>query len=129
MAAGQFVLQIRTTYSDDSAVESNFYAEEVDYFDDGKVNKGFVVNDIKPNNQRWPKRTYWVDGEPSIRIMGSQGDVARGVVRLKFSVQNAQKSVSGTCEDTLLIRNAGTNPKVISIKSRLLSRYEQPNGR
>ena len=43
MAAGQFVLQIRTTYSDDSAVESNSYAEEVDYFDDGRVNKGFVV--------------------------------------------------------------------------------------
>ena len=93
------------------------------------VNKGFVVNDIKIYNQRWPKRSYWVDGEPAIRVVDSQGDVARAVVTLKFSVQNGQKTVGGSCEDTIFIRSAGTNPKVISVKSRVLSRYEKPNRR
>jgi S1-C subfamily serine protease len=126
----EFVREFVTSgNSDDPAVESSFYAEEVDYFDDGRVNKGFVVNDIKTYNQRWPKRSYWVDGDPATKILDSQGDVARAVVTLRFSVQNGHKSVGGSCEDTILVRNAGTNPKVISVKSRVLSRYEKPNGR
>jgi hypothetical protein len=75
----------------DPAVESSFYAEEVDYFDDGKVSKEFVVKDIEKYNQRWPKRSYWVDGDPAIRTMDPQGDMVRAVVTLKFSVQNGQK--------------------------------------
>jgi hypothetical protein len=114
---------------DDPVLKSSFYAEEVDYFDDGKVSKEFVVNDIKHYDQRWPKRSYWVDGDPAIRTVDSEGDVARAVVTFKFSVQNGQKSVGGSCEDTILIRDARTNPKVISVKSRVLSRYEKPNRR
>jgi hypothetical protein len=49
------------------------------------------------------------------------------VVILKFSVQNGQKTVGGSCENTIFIRDARTNPKVISVKSRFLSRYEKPN--
>jgi S1-C subfamily serine protease len=111
----------------DSGVESSFYAEEVDYFDDGKVNKEFVVNDIKKYNQRWPRRSYWVDGDPAVKTMNPQGDTVRAVVILKFSVQNGQKTVGGSCENTIFIRDARTNPKVISVKSRFLSRYEKPN--
>ena len=113
---------------DDPAAESSFYAEEVDYFDNGRVSKGFVVNDIKHYDRRWPKRSYWVNGDPAIRVVDSQGDVVRVVVTLKFSVQNGYKSVGGSCEDTILIRDARTNPKVISVKSRVLSHYEKPNG-
>ena len=47
---------------DDPTAESSFYADEVDYFDDGRVNEGFIVNDIKTYDQRWPKRSFWVDG-------------------------------------------------------------------
>jgi len=114
---------------DDPIAESSFYADEVDYFDDGRVNEGFIVNDIKTYDQRWPKRSFWVDGDPAIREVDSQDDVAKAVVTLKFSVQNSQKSAGRSCEDTILIRDASTNPKVISVKSRVLSRYEKPNGR
>ena len=69
-----------------------------------------------------------MNGDPAIRVVDSQGDVVRVVVTLKFSVQNGYKSVGGSCEDTILIRDARTNPKVISVKSRVLSRYERPNG-
>jgi hypothetical protein len=111
---------------DDPAVESSFYAEEVDYFDDGKVGKAFVVNDIKNYNQRWPTRSYWVDGDPTVRIVDSVRDVAKAIVVLRFSVQNGRKTVGGSCQNTILIRDASANPKVISVKSKFLSRYEKP---
>ena len=56
---------------DDPTGEASFYAEEVDYFDDGRDNKDFVLNDIKNYDQRWPKRSYWLDGDPAIRVVGS----------------------------------------------------------
>jgi hypothetical protein len=92
------------------AVEYSFYAEEVDYFDDGKVGGAFFVNAIKNYNQRWPKRSYSVEGDPTVRILDSADDIARAVVVLRFSVQNSRKTVWGSCCD------ASRNPKVISVK-------------
>jgi S1-C subfamily serine protease len=114
---------------DDPSVESSFYAEQVDYFDDGKVSKDFVISDIRNYNQRWPKRGYWVNGEPTIRVVGSERDIVRAVVTIGFGVSNGRKSVKGSCEDVLLIRDASSNPKVISVKSKFLSRSEKPSGR
>jgi hypothetical protein len=108
----------------DPVAESSYCADEVDYFDNGRVNRGFVINDIKSYDQRWPKRSYWLGGDPSIRIVDSQGDLVQATVTLKFSAQNSRKGISGSCEDTILVRDASTNPRVISIKTRILSRHE-----
>jgi len=114
---------------DDPSVESSFYAEQVDYFDNGKVSKAFIVNDINTYNQRWPKRNYWVVGEPTVRMVTSSGDAAKAIVVLGFSVQNGRKTVGGSCQNTILIRDASTTPRVTSVKSKFLSRYEKPNRR
>lgn len=113
----------------DPTVESSFYAEQVDYFDDGKVSKDFVVNDIRTYNQRWSKRGYWVDGEPTIQVVDGERDIVRAVVTIGFGVSNLRKSVEGSCENVILIQDASSNPKVISVKSRFLSRSERPSGR
>jgi hypothetical protein len=67
-------------------------------------------------SKRWPKRSFWVDGDAAIREVDSQGDAAKAVVTLKFSVQNGQKSVGGSCEDTILIRDVSwTKANVVII--------------
>jgi S1-C subfamily serine protease len=114
---------------DDPTVESSFYADKVDYFDDGKVTKDFVIRDIRNYNQRWPKRGYWVDGGPTIRAVDGERDIVRAVVTISFWVSNGPKSVKGSCEDVILIQDASRNPKVISVRSKFLSRNEKPGGR
>jgi hypothetical protein len=85
------------------------------------------VEDIKNYNQRWPGRRYWVDGEPKVEMVDSAHDVARAVVTLRFVVQNRQKTIWGSCENVIFIRDASANPKVMSVRSKFLSRHEKPS--
>jgi hypothetical protein len=35
------------------------------------------------------------------------------------ALQNGQKTIWGSCENVILIRNAGTNPKVMAVRSKV----------
>lgn len=39
------------------------------------------------------------------------------IVTLRFVVENGQKTIKGSCENVIVIRNAGTNPKVMAVRS------------
>jgi S1-C subfamily serine protease len=108
--------------SDDSGFEASFYADKVDYFDDGKVTTTFVEQDIQKYNQRWPQRRYWINGEPTIAIVNSAHDIAEATVTIGFVVQNRQRIISGTCKDEILIIDSTTNPKIGFIRSKMLNR-------
>ena len=38
---------------------------------------------------------------------------------LRFVVENGQKTIWGSCENVIFIRNAGTNPKVMAVRSKV----------
>jgi hypothetical protein len=42
-----------------------------------------------------------------------------GRVKRPLRVQNGQKTVWGSCENVIFIRNAGTNPKVMAVRSKI----------
>ena len=83
---------------------------------------------IQKYNHRWPRRHYSVYGEPRIEIVDSVRKVARAIVDLDFIAQDSQKMVQGSCEDVIYFRDATTNPNVISIKERTLSRNFRLSG-
>ena len=87
------------------------------------------MQDIQRYVRRWPWRRYWIDGEIRIGIVDQQRDIAKATFRLQFATQNANKTVTGIVDDVLVIRYAGTRPKIIAIKSKLVSRSEEPTGR
>ena len=37
---------------------------------------------------------------------------------LRFAVENGQKTIWGSCANVIFIRNAGTNPKVMAVRSK-----------
>lgn len=41
------------------------------------------------------------------------------IVTLRFVVENGQKTIWGSCENVIFIRNAGTNPKVVAVQSKV----------
>jgi hypothetical protein len=126
----EFVIQFATSGNTASSLaEIWFYADEVDYFDNGRVTKAFVSEDIGKYNQRWPQRYYQVNTEPTIEMIDSAHDVARATVVIGFSVKNGQRTIYGTCQDTILIRDASTNPKIVSVRSQMLNRQEKASRR
>ena len=40
------------------------------------------------------------------------------IVTLRFVVENGQKTIWGSCENVIFIRHAGTNPKVMAVRSK-----------
>ena len=67
----KFVREFVTSGNTSSSVtDISFYADEADYFDNGKVTKAFIVEDINKYNQRWPQRHYWVNAESDGRNRG-----------------------------------------------------------
>ena len=102
----------------------SFYADKVDYFDNGIVNRAFIARDIQKYASRWPQRRFWIDGEIQTRIVNQQQGIAEANFRLKFAVQNPKKTVTGSCDDFLLVRIVSGRPQIVAIKSRLVSRNE-----
>jgi hypothetical protein len=76
--------------------------------------------------KRAQRTSYWIDGEIRTRIVDQKQNVVGATFRLKFAVQNAKKTVTGVCDDVLLIREASSNPKIIGIKAKTISRSEEP---
>ena len=109
--------------------ELPFYADNVDYFQHGVVDREFIMQDIQKYVRRWTSRRYWVDGEIRIEIVDKQQEVAKATFRLQFATQNAKKTVTGICDDVLLISHAASRPNIIVIKSKLVSRSEKPTAR
>ena len=112
------------TSSFDPSSELSFYADKVDYFDNGIVNRAFIARDIQKYASRWPQRRFWIDGEIQTRIVNQQQGIAEATFRLKFAVQNPKKTVTGSCDDFLLVRIVSGRPQIVAIKSRLVSRNE-----
>ena len=106
--------------------ELPFYADTVDYFDHGVVDRGFIEKDIHKYASRWPLRRYWIDGEIGTKIVDQKHDVVGAAFRLRFAVQNAKKTVTGIVDDVLLIKDAISNPKIIAIKAKTIHRSEEP---
>ena len=106
----------------------SFYANGVDYLSNGKVGKTFIAEDVSKYNKEWPQRSYWLAGEPAVETIDPAHDVARAVINVGFAVQNRKRVITGTSHDVILVRNAGTNPKVISIRTQTVSREERTIG-
>jgi len=45
-------------------------------------------------------------------------DPETSIVTLRFAVENGQKTIWGSCANVIFIRNAGTNPKVMAVRSK-----------
>jgi Putative peptidoglycan binding domain len=95
--------------------ELAFYADRVDYFDHGLVDKPYIQNELAVYDQRWPVRKYSA-GE-SIRIVKNG---ANTIVKFRVAFQvaneaNARKA-RGRVDDTFgLAKRADSGLEIVSM--------------
>jgi hypothetical protein len=77
-----------------------FYAEHVDYYKKGIVSKAVVADDKARYIERWPTRSYSVEGNLSIFPAGNGTDKAVAYV-MSYSLSNGEKSLSGRADASL----------------------------
>ena len=96
--------------------ELGFYADRVDYFDHGMVDRSYVQNELAVYNQRWPSRKYSMGD--SIRLGRLRGG-ATARFRLAFQVANPdqRRRASGRADDTIaVVKRPDSNLQIVAIK-------------
>ena len=84
--------------------ELSFYGSQVDYFDHGTVERGYIQNELATYDQHWPKRRYTVDD--SVRLI-NRDDKLIAQCRIGFELTNERLAFStrGRTENSYVLRS------------------------
>jgi peptidoglycan hydrolase-like protein with peptidoglycan-binding domain len=101
--------------------ELAFYAERVDYFDHGVVDKPYIHNELAVYDQRWPSRKYTLGD--SLRIVRT-GNNTIAKIRIAFDVANPEhgRKANGRTDDTINLAKRGDSLEIVSIKEARVRR-------
>ena len=101
--------------------ELAFFAEKVDYFDHGVVDRSYIKNELAVYDQRWPKRKYTVGD--SLRVVRT-GNNTVAQIRVSFEVANSEhnRRASGRTDDTFNLAKRGDSLEIVAIKEARVRR-------
>lgn len=101
--------------------ELAFYADRVEYFDHGVVDKPYIRNELAVYDQRWSSRKYTLGD--SLRIVRT-GNNTIAKVRVAFEVANTEHSrrASGRTDNTFNLAKRGDSLEIVSIKEARVRR-------
>jgi hypothetical protein len=101
--------------------ELAFYADRVEYYDHGAVDKPYIQNELAVYDQRWPSRKYTMGD--SLRVVRS-GNNTIVKVRVAFEVANLthDRKASGRTDDTFNLAKRGDSLEIVSIKEARVRR-------
>jgi len=101
--------------------ELAFYAERVEYFDHGVVDRSYIRNELAVYDQRWPNRKYTLGD--SLRVVRT-GNNTLATIRVAFDVANNEhnRQAAGRTDDTFNLAKRGTSLEIVSIKEARVRR-------
>ena len=101
--------------------ELAFYADRIEYFDHGAVEKSYIRNELAVYDQRWPNRKYKLGDSLRVNRIGNN-TVAK--VRVAFDVANNERNrrASGRTDDTFNLSKRGDSLQIISVKEARVRR-------
>ncbi len=101
--------------------ELAFYADRVEYYDHGAVEKSYIRNELTVYDQRWPSRKYTLGD--SLRVTHT-GNNTLARTRVSFEVANNERSrnASGRIDTTFNLSKRGESLQIISVKEARVRR-------
>ena len=98
--------------------EVSHYAERVEYFDSGRVNRRFIEKDQRNYYRRWPSRDFDLV-EADLVKSGEKSATVR--FRTKYQLSGRKERASGRIENVVrLTRGSDGEWKIASIRERKL---------
>ena len=80
--------------------EAEFFADRVEYYDQGVMDREKIQQDLKRYDERWPERHFWVAGK--INVEPQSENRVRVTFPLGFKLRNGNKQSSGKVDKTLV---------------------------
>jgi hypothetical protein len=96
--------------------EADFFADRVHYYDQGRMSREKIREDLKRYAQRWPDRRFWIAGE--IKIEPENGNRTRVTFPLRYELRNGAKHSSGKIDKTIVLEPAGDDFEIVSVNER-----------
>jgi hypothetical protein len=93
--------------------ETEFFADRVQYYDQGIMDREKIREDLKRYDERWPERHFWVAG--AINVESQSDQQVRVTFPLGFKLRNANKQSSGKVDKTLVLERAGDDLQIVAV--------------
>jgi peptidoglycan hydrolase-like protein with peptidoglycan-binding domain len=96
--------------------ETEFFADRVQYYDQGIMDREKIREDLKRYDERWPERHFWVAGP--INIEPQNENRVRVTFPLGFKLRNGSKQSSGKVAKALVLEPAGDDLQIVAVNER-----------
>ena len=96
--------------------ETEFFADRVQYYDQGTMDREKIREDLKRYDARWPERHFWVAGPINIEPQNDQQ--LQVTFPLGFKLRNGNKNSSGKVNKTLVLEAAGEDLQIVAVNER-----------
>jgi peptidoglycan hydrolase-like protein with peptidoglycan-binding domain len=96
--------------------EAAFFADRVQYYDEGVKDREKIREDLKRYDSRWPGRKFWLAGD--ITVAPQTDKRVRVTFPLRYELRNGSKHSSGKVNKTLVLERAGSDLQIVAVNER-----------
>ena len=97
-------------------LETEFFADRVDYFGERAVTREKIRRDLQRYNQRWPERQFWLDGDV---VVSPIKDKIKVSFPLRYDLRSGSKRSSGKVWKTLILEKTGNDDlQIVAVNER-----------
>jgi peptidoglycan hydrolase-like protein with peptidoglycan-binding domain len=96
--------------------ETDFFADNVQYYDQGRLSREKIRKDLQRYAARWPDRRFWLDGD--IAVEPQSDNRVRVTFPLRYDLRNGSKHSSGKINKTLVLEPAGNDFQIVMVNER-----------
>jgi peptidoglycan hydrolase-like protein with peptidoglycan-binding domain len=96
--------------------EAAFFADRVQYYNEGVKDREKIRADLKRYDSRWPGRKFWLAGK--ITVEPQRDKHVRVTFPLRYELRNGGKHSSGKINKTLVLEPAGDDLKIVAVSER-----------
>ncbi len=116
---------MKATVRKDTDAVLSCYADNVDYYAKGPVNRDFIRRDKGYYFRNWDRIDSSIEGAV-VLIVTDQQDLKIAKFISAYNVQNARKSISGKAENIWTIQRINDDLKIVDEKQKILSSESRP---
>jgi peptidoglycan hydrolase-like protein with peptidoglycan-binding domain len=96
--------------------EVDFFADRVQYYDQGVIGREKIREDLQRYAARWPERRFWLAGD--VATEPQNGNRVRVTFPLRYELRNGTKHLSGKIDKTLMLEPAGDDLQIVAVNER-----------
>jgi hypothetical protein len=112
---------VKAVGRDNVEEELEFYADNVDYYQNGTIDRRIIERTLRDYYKRWPDRKYRLGRTVEYARSPRTGLIAV-TFQVEFDLRSRGKKVRGQTENRFVINAATADPRIISIQEQRVRR-------